>query len=1285
MSTPVTFLFTDLLESTELVQRVGDARAQRLFQAHHRLLKDTVAAHGGQEVKLLGDGLLTVFASAADAVRAAVAMQRAARRRAAGERLALRVGLHAGEAPREETDYFGAPVVITRRLCAQAQAGQILTSGGVVGLLAGRQAFRFAEVGALALKGLATPITAYEVPYQQDEPAALLTQTPFVGRTAELSRLGQRLRNTHAGQGGVVLLEGEAGIGKTRTLEELAETARAEGTTVLWGRCYEGEASRPYGPFAEALTEYARRAPVETLRADLGVSATALTRFVPELRERLPDLTEPVALQPDEERVRLLDAVVQCLLAIAARAPAVVMVLDDLHWADHGTVAMLRHVGRFVRRGRLLVLGAYRDVEIDGQHPLRDALGALPRETSYEQIALDGLDTAAVHELLALIADQKMLPELVTAVTQETSGNPFFIREVLLHLVEEGALVRGGGGWNATVAVEAMRIPDTVRQVIERRLGRLGEAARRLLDVAALFTETVRFDIAARVAGLEESSALDGLDEVLAAQLLKSTADPDAYEFTHALVRHTLYGALNSSRRVRLHRQIAEAMELGYGTDAERYAGELARQYHRSAALPGAERGVAYCVAAADRAERAGALEEVADALAMALALLPADDARRRRLLARRGLALASTKRANEAAAIAIEAAELVAVSDGHAAAASYLAEVAIWIFSVGTAPVAWAVARHGLIFTEGRRDFAWATLRAQELDRLDVEDPEHPGIVVDTPERREIAQFSPVYERDQDQTPGSRTLWFPHWDIFESRQAALAKAGPARVAQIFQAGVYSDALPHVQRFTDTTLERGELDRAAQGMSTCSRLHSALGDLAAAERDLLRFTELAKRAGNSRSVVVGREMALFDIAYCRGTGLELGASAAERFLARDDPGMNSFRAATHALAAVLYTFAGRDQDALRAVARAMPAIERAGGGVLGYTALICRCCEALWRLGCTDFADVLERNLLAKTVAGDFREPGVDARLAMAHLCALTGRPGEAHDWFDRARAVLDEQGARPLRALVDLDEAWMEIRRGAHGDRDRARALLDVACEQFQAIGMSGWIERAEALRAQSAESAVGRERLDAVADSAASSAGPRPPATDPASSAAALFRHEGDFWTLAYQGTVCRVKDAKGLHYIAHLLRHPGREFHVLDLIGRGPESRDQRAETGQGVPILDAPAKAAYQQRLSELRDELDEAERFNDPGRAERAREEMEAIAEQLAAAVGLGGRDRQAGSSSERARSTMTKAVKAALTRIGDHHAALGRHLTTSIRTGTFCSYAPDQPPAPWAF
>ncbi len=213
---------------------------------------------------------------------------------------------------------------------------------------------------------------------------------------------------------------------------------------MLWGRCYEGEAARPYGPFAEAIGEYARTAAPEVLRTDLGLHAAPLTRLVPALRERdCPTLPEPVALEPYEERVRLLDAVTQCLLALAARVPTV-LVLDDLHWADAGTVALLRHVARFAPRGRLLVLGAYRDVEVAQHHPLADALGTLPRETSYEQLALAGLDAAAVKELLDAVAERDVPAAWVEALTAETSGNPFFLREVLLHLVEEGALASEG-------------------------------------------------------------------------------------------------------------------------------------------------------------------------------------------------------------------------------------------------------------------------------------------------------------------------------------------------------------------------------------------------------------------------------------------------------------------------------------------------------------------------------------------------------------------------------------------------------------------------------------------------------------------------------------------------------------------------------------------------------------------------------------------------------------------------------------------------------------------------
>jgi hypothetical protein len=338
-----------------------------------------------------------------------------------------------------------------------------------------------------------------------------------------------------------------------------------------------------------------------------------------------------------------------------------------------------------------------------------------------------------------------------------------------------------------------------------------------------------------------------------------------------------------------------------------------------------------------------------------------------------------------------------------------------------------------------------WAVLRGHDLDRLDAEDPEHPGIVVDTPERREIAQFSAAFERNQGLTQGSRASWWFQWDIFESRRAALETAGPtALYAQIFLAGAFRDSLPLVEPLVDAFLERGELATAVN--VACAPLRAALGDLASAER-----SRASRRAGETRgqpSVVVGcdRVVRCRLLPRCRAR-----VGRPRRSTARATTGAGSPRLPSRRFCSLRRTRRG-------CPARRGPrdaAVER-GWWRISYTALIALLPGAL-APGRADFADVLERNLLAKTLAGDFRDLGVDARLAMAQLSALTGRPGDAHQWFERARAVLDEQGARPLRALVDLDEAWMEVRRGPHGDRDRARALLDVACEQFQAIGMPG------------------------------------------------------------------------------------------------------------------------------------------------------------------------------------------------------------------------------------
>src|SRR5712691_10744563 len=221
----VTILFTDLVGSTELLQRAGDERAQRIFKAHHRLLREAVEAHGGHEVKWLGDGLMVAFDSASDAVKCAIAMQQASRRPTAGERLEIRAGLNVGEAFVDESDYFGTSVVIARRLCDSGGAGAIRASDIVVRLLDGRgDDLQTKDLGALDLKGITNPVPAVEIIYDHD-PMALLRKLPFVGRDAEYETMLKKLAEARNGRGAVILLAGEPGIGKTRLTEEFCDHA----------------------------------------------------------------------------------------------------------------------------------------------------------------------------------------------------------------------------------------------------------------------------------------------------------------------------------------------------------------------------------------------------------------------------------------------------------------------------------------------------------------------------------------------------------------------------------------------------------------------------------------------------------------------------------------------------------------------------------------------------------------------------------------------------------------------------------------------------------------------------------------------------------------------------------------------------------------------------------------------------------------------------------------------------------------------------------------------------
>lgn len=325
-------------------------------------------------------------------------------------------------------------------------------------------------------------------------------------------------------------------------------------------------------------------------------------------------------------------------------------------------------------------------------------------------------------------------------------------------------------------------------------------------------------------------------------------------------------------------------------------------------------------------------------------------------------------------------------------------------------------------------------------------------------------------------------------------------------------------------------------------------------------------------------------------------------------------------------------------------------------------------------------------------------------------LVATMARWEEAARHFEDALGMNAKMGARPFVVRTQYEYADMLLARGQPGDRERALELLDLALDTAQKLGMRSLAEKAMALKLQiqgsdSSEIEVSirppTPAVEAERPAPPSPATPnRPVMGKPQSKPAAagnVFRKEGEYWNLTYQGTVCWLKDAKGLHYIAFLLRHPGEEFHAVELaaaVGKrqtiptvityGALSEDQLAEhhlsvggLGDAGALLDAQAKAAYKRRLDELEEELEEAQRFNDPARAAKAQAEIDFLTDELAAAMGLGGRNRKAASVAERARLSVTKSIKTALRKIGKNHSALGYHLTTSIKTGTFCSYTPD--------
>ena len=446
----------------------------------------------------------------------------------------------------------------------------------------------------------------------------------FIGRHDEMEQLKSSLEAALSGRPAMAMVAGEPGIGKTRLAEEFAVYAGLRGAQMITGRSYEGEASIPYRPFIEALRQYVRSRPDPELREELGPGAPEVATLVSEIRQRFADIPESPKLEPEAERVRLFDSVTQFLKG-ASRSQPLVLLLDDLHWADKPSLLMLQHVARHSSGERLMLLATYRDVELDRTHPLSAALTELRRTAGFRRVILRGLPAEEVEEMLAALdPSQEGAPGrqiLAGALYRETEGNPFFIREVLAHLVETGKIVREGGRWVGRVQnVSELGIPEGVREVIGRRLSRLSEGCNRMLTRASAMTRGFTWDALKAICDEPESELLEYLEEALAAQLLAERREvPGTYDFTHALIRQTLYGELSTPRRVIHHREIGEALEKLYSGNLDVWVGELAHHFYQAAPGGDVDKAIDYARRAGDRAAAMMAHEDAAGQYGLAL------------------------------------------------------------------------------------------------------------------------------------------------------------------------------------------------------------------------------------------------------------------------------------------------------------------------------------------------------------------------------------------------------------------------------------------------------------------------------------------------------------------------------------------------------------------------------------------------------------------------------------------------------------------------------------------
>jgi hypothetical protein len=1100
----------------------------------------------------------------------------------------------------------------------------------------------------------------------------------FVGRRPELDELSAGLEDARGRRGRLFLLSGEPGIGKSRLIREFAARARASGARVLWGRCWEAGGAPPYWPWVQIMRAYVRGQEADATRNEIGPAAVDLVQILPEIKELFPELPPPPTVDPDSARFQLFDSTASFLLNAASGGP-LVLVLEDLHAADTPSLLLLRFLADQIADASLLVVGTYRDVELTPEHPLVSTASELSREPSTRRIHLKGLDEDDVARFLGAALRAAPPAMLISALRRETKGNPLFLGEAVRLLAAEGEL-----GKSLDPAALRVAVPKSVRAVIGRRVGHLDDASKRALSLASVLGTEFTTEALRRLSGMDPDELLDAIDRAVEAGLLGPVPGMLGwFRFSHELVRETLYEELTSAGRMRLHLQTAEVLREIHAGDEGPHLAEIAHHLFEAAPLGNTATAVDYARWAGEEAARSLAYEEAARLFRMALQALEREEQPDQGLAAELLLAEGDA-RARAGDLLGARESFLSAADNARRrGAATQLGRAALgyggrfaWS-RAGDDTYLVPMLQDALVLLGGGDD----RLRVRLLARL-------ASALRSSPDReRSDALSRQALETarglDDPATLGYALVarcWAIYWPenpeerlelatelvrVGEANEAERAFEGHlARCVFLNDLGAIAEGRAELDLMTR---EADELRQPAQRWPV--RAYSA--SLALLEGDFDQAAELMAsevRPGQpinpARDDVSAHQMHLFLLLREKGRLAELEAQT--RAAAREFTWYPLHRAA---LACLLLEL-GRDAEARTTfedlAMDGFRALYRDCMWLLGMALAS----EACFGLVNRDAAAELYDQLLpfAGRHAVGHAEGSMGALDRYLGLLAQTlGHLDDAERHLLDAVGVNERMGAKPWTAHSRFDLANVLLERDGPGDRESAIDELRATQDLCGRLGMVVLGERVAG-------------RLRSLGTDGAQQPGPK---TDLGPS---VWRREGEYWSVVFGGDAFRVRDSKGLRYLAALLAEPGREFHVLDLVRAGPraaaggESAEIPVRTdgfGDAGAVLDPQAKAAYRHRLEELEQEADEAEAVGDADRAERARSEREFIAHELAAAVGLGGRDRLAASASERARVNVSRAVKATVERIAEHNPGLGRHLSATVRTGTFCSYQPD--------